>query len=87
MKWQLTAVFFPGKSHEQGSLAGYSPWGRKESDSTEQLTLLLSIIQLVLFEGDLVKSVHVCLVTQSCSTLRNLVTLNSSCKLELSRKG
>jgi len=23
-----------GKSHEQGSLAGYSPWGHKESDTT-----------------------------------------------------
>ena len=25
------------KSHGQGSLVGYSPWGRKESDTTEQL--------------------------------------------------
>ena len=28
-KWQCTPVFLPGKSHEQRSLAGYSPWGRK----------------------------------------------------------
>ena len=34
-KWQLTPVFLPGKSHGQRSLAGYSPWGRKESDMTE----------------------------------------------------
>ena len=27
----------PGKSHGQRSLAGYSPWGRRESDVTEQL--------------------------------------------------
>ena len=27
----------PGKSHGQRSLVGYSPWGRKESDTTEQL--------------------------------------------------
>ena len=26
-------------SHGQRSLAGYSPWGRKESDTTERLTL------------------------------------------------
>ena len=26
-----------GKSHGQRSLVGYSPWGRKESNSTEQL--------------------------------------------------
>ena len=34
-KWQLTSVFLPGKSHGQKSLAGYSPWGHKESDMTE----------------------------------------------------
>ena len=28
-KWQPTPVFLPGKSHGQGSLAGYSSWGRK----------------------------------------------------------
>ena len=28
------------KSHERRSLVGYSPWGRKESDTTEQLHLL-----------------------------------------------
>ena len=29
------SVFLPGKSDGQRSLAGYSPWGRKESDMTE----------------------------------------------------
>ena len=33
--WQPTRVFLPGESHEQRSLVGYSPWGRKESDTTE----------------------------------------------------
>ena len=33
-KWQPTSVFLPGKSHGQSSIAGYSPWGRKESDKT-----------------------------------------------------
>ena len=33
-KWQPTAVFLLGKSHEQRSLLGYSPWGPKESDTT-----------------------------------------------------
>ena len=27
MEWQPTPVFWPGKSHGQGSLEGYSPWG------------------------------------------------------------
>ena len=30
-----TPVFLPGESHGQRSLAGYSPWGRRESDMTE----------------------------------------------------
>ena len=33
--WQHAPVFLPVESHEQRSLAGYSPWGRKESDMTE----------------------------------------------------
>ena len=28
-------VLLPGESHGQRSLAGYSPWGHKESDTTE----------------------------------------------------
>ena len=31
-KWQPTPVFLPRKSHGQRSLAGYSPWGRKQSE-------------------------------------------------------
>ena len=38
-KRQPIAVFWPVKSHEQRSLVGYSPWDRKESDTTERLTL------------------------------------------------
>ena len=34
-KWQPTPGFLPGKFHGQRSLAGYSPWGHEESDSTE----------------------------------------------------
>ena len=33
--WQPTPVFLPGECHGQRSLAGYSPWGHKESDMTE----------------------------------------------------
>ena len=32
----------PGEFHGQRSLVGYSPWGRKKSDMTEQLTFSLS---------------------------------------------
>ena len=36
-KWQATLIFLPGKSQGQRSLAGYSPWGRKESGTTDRL--------------------------------------------------
>ena len=36
--WQPTPVFLPGEAHGQRSLAGCSPWGRKESDTTERLS-------------------------------------------------
>ena len=31
-------VFLPGESHGQRSLVGYTPWGHKELDMTEQLS-------------------------------------------------
>ena len=34
-QWQPTPVFLAGEIHGQRSLAGYSPWGPKESDTTE----------------------------------------------------
>ena len=36
-QWQPTPVLLPGKFHGRRSLVGCSPWGRKESDMTEQL--------------------------------------------------
>ena len=33
------------KSHGQRSLAGYSPWGRKESDTTERLHLTKELVR------------------------------------------
>ena len=41
---QSTPVFLPGKSHGQRSLEGYSPQGRKESDTTERLQLTIAIL-------------------------------------------
>ena len=38
--WKPTPAFLPGKFHGQRSLAGYSlPWGCKESDTTERLSM------------------------------------------------
>ena len=39
IKWQPTSAFLPEKFHGQRSLVDYSPWGRKESDMNEQLSM------------------------------------------------
>ena len=36
-EWQPTPEFLPEKFYGQRSLAGYSPWGRKELDTTEHI--------------------------------------------------
>ena len=40
-----TPVCLPGESHGQESLVSYSPWGCKESDMTEPLTLNLCCVE------------------------------------------
>ena len=42
-KWQLTPVFLPRESHGWRSLVGCSPWGHKESDTTEWLHFHFSL--------------------------------------------
>ena len=42
--WQTPPVSLPGKSHEQGSLAGCSPSGLKELGTTERLTLSFTLV-------------------------------------------
>ena len=42
-QWQPNAVLLPGKSHGQRSLVGSSPWGHKESDTTERLHFHFSL--------------------------------------------
>ena len=46
IKWQPTPVLLPGKSHGWRSLVGYSPWGRKESDTTERLHFTSSLYSI-----------------------------------------
>ena len=38
-EWLPTPVFLPGEIHRQRSLVGYSPWGHKELDTTERLSI------------------------------------------------
>ena len=44
-KWQLTPVFLLGKSYGLRILEDYSPWGREESDMTEQLHFTFNLIK------------------------------------------
>ena len=42
-QWHPTPALLPGKSHGWRSLVGCSPWGRKESDTTERLHFHFSL--------------------------------------------
>ena len=48
-EWQPTLVLLPGKSHEQRSLAAYSPWDSRVSDSTKH-TCQQSLVSPVVVE-------------------------------------
>ena len=75
-KWQPTPVFLPGESNGRKSLVGYSPWGRKESDMTEQLHFTFS------------KNHCCCSVAKSCLTLMTpwTVACQASLTMEFSRQ-
>ena len=47
-EWQPNPVFLPGESHEQRSVAGYSPWGHIELETTERLSTNVFYIYLFL---------------------------------------
>ena len=44
-----TPVFLSGESHGQRILAGHSPWGHKESDTTEALNNNAACLETVTF--------------------------------------
>ena len=46
-KWQPTQVFLPGEFHVQRSLAGYSPWDHKESDTIVQLSFTFTVWRVI----------------------------------------
>ena len=51
-KWQPTPEFLPGEFHGQRSLAGYSPWGCKDSDTTEQHSMAWFVINVHHLENE-----------------------------------
>ena len=77
-EWQPTPVFWPGKSHEQRSLTGYSPWGRQELDTIERIHMSFdaqSFINVLSFtvasDGDLNISAFPTLGAQKHSCLNS----------------
>ena len=78
MEWQPTPVLFPGESHGQRSLAGYSPWGHKESDTTERLTHILFLQKKKShwdFDRDCIESI----LLGSDILILNLLTMSMIC--------
>ena len=61
-KWQPIPVFLPGEFREHRSLEGYSPWGCKESDMTEQTHTHTHLLQ---FES-LPPGFHLLLASLKC---------------------
>ena len=62
-QWHPTPVLLPGKYHGRRSLVSCSPWGRKESDTTERLHLIC------LFKLVLVSVSAGCIFLESCPFL------------------
>jgi len=48
-EWLPIPVYFPGELYGERSLAGYSPWGQKESDTTERLPKHIYFITCFVF--------------------------------------
>ena len=45
--WQPTSVLLPGKFHRQRSLAGYSPWGHKDSQRVRHYWVPMNALSLL----------------------------------------
>ena len=74
-KWQPSPVFLPGKSHGWRSLAGYSPWGHKELDTTEhthRYCMVGPCCSPVLFEYQFLKVIYLFWLHQAFTVARGL---------------
>ena len=72
-EWQPTPVFWPGEFRAQRSLVGYSPRGRKESDTTEWLWLFT---QKHSQENTLNRRVVMCNICPSLAALSKQDSIN-----------
>ena len=79
-KWQPTPVFLPGEPQGQRSLVGYSPWGHKESDTTERFHFQFS-------KNDCISGYIFSRFSNKCSgSLFSIYLLYLLYQVELSRK-
>ena len=62
-EWRCTPVFLPKTSHGQRRLAGYSPRGRKESDTAEQREHIRNSQKSVILMGFLSHPRLACILT------------------------
>ena len=56
-EWLPTPVFLLGEFHGQRSLAGYTPWGRKELDNIEQISHAYDLVASI-FSDHLIEDWH-----------------------------
>ena len=57
-EWPPTPVFFPGESHGQRSMAGYNPWGCKESNRTNIFTFSQSLFCHLSCQASLIRTLQ-----------------------------
>ena len=62
--WQPTPVFLLRESHEQRSLAGYSPQGHKESDTTEATQHAFTLLSTIFFS--VISFLKICIYLYGC---------------------
>ena len=79
-------LFLPGKFHEQRNLAGYSPWGCKESDTTEWISTHTETLYIHIHNINILSKFSY--LKHSCSTnqqnIKNICTFHvSNCLLTL----
>ena len=78
-KWQPTPVSLPGESHGWRSLVGYSPWGRKESDTTKGLHFLLLSLNIYFVSCNPHFTFGQAVIMTTISKMRNVIARDISC--------
>ena len=76
-EWLPIPVFLPGEFHGQRNLVGYSLWGRKELDTTEQLTHIIFHCVHIFFSRSII---HQWMDFFHILAIVNNATINMECR-------